>query len=245
MMTIDKMKYSYLFLFILFILLLIGCDFDKMTGYNHDAEPIPDSAKMYGTIYSKHDGEPIRDAIILVGQQATFTDEKGEYTFYYYLGTDEERNKPIDVRIAADRHLPLDTSIVIFPENNLTKILTYAAPIIKRIAAVDTICQAEIFDYQGADDIIQVIGTFYYRRTGERRPSLTTKQQLIRVDDNVAEKDQPNIGFFQATLTDSIPGFGRLMTTSFIIHARDRLAYADSSSNIVSGVDTLLFSPVF
>jgi hypothetical protein len=234
------MNYRYIFSIVLFAFFYLGCDFDKLTGYNHDAEKIPDSAKMYGIIYSKHDSLPIQNALILVGHQATYTDENGQYIFYYYLGADEERNKPINVRITAAQHLPLDTSIVIFPENNLTKILAYAAPIINRIALVNTICQAEIFDYQGADDIVQVTGTFYYIRPGERAPSLTTKQPLTRVGD-----DENNTAFFQAVLAESIPGFGNLMTSSFSIYARDRLAFADSSSNLVTGVDTLLFPPEF
>lgn len=222
------------------IFLISSCDLEKFTGYDHEADPIPDSAKMYGTIDSNHDQKPIKDAMILIGDQATFSDDNGEYLFYYYLGEDDDRNKPVNIRISAARHLPLDTSIVIFPENQLSKTLTYASPLILRIALVDTICQAEIFDYQGADDIIQVTGTFFYKRSNERQPSLTTKVGLTRV-----AVDMPNTAYYQTTLIDSIVGIGRLMTSSFRIHARDRLAYSDSLSNIVAGVDTLLFPPIF
>ena len=158
----NQIKYI---LFALFILIINACDLDKMTGSESDAQPIPDSAKLYGTILDKFTENPVKNATILVGNQATFTDENGEYSFYYYLGEDEERNKPVAVKISAQNYIHLDTAIVIFPENQLSFNLEYGAPIIRRMVIIGDICQTEIFDYQGADDIIQVSGSFFYIQT--------------------------------------------------------------------------------
>jgi len=231
----NQIKYI---LSLLFILIFNNCDLNKMTGSDSDAQPIPDSAKLFGTILDKFSEKPVKNATILVGNQATFTDENGEYSFYYYLREDEERNKPIAVRISAQNYIELDTAIVIFPENQLSFNLEYGAPIIRRMVIIGEICQTEIFDYQGADDIVEVSGSFFYRRPGENMWSLN-----VRLGFNRAPIDSPKTAYYQTNVSQEIPGYGYLLN-SFTIYARDRSTFADSTSNTIAGVDTLIFSPI-
>jgi hypothetical protein len=232
----TKFKYS---LIIFSFLIVYGCDIDKFTGFDHEAEPIPESARFYGSLTNKFTQQPIKDAIIKVGDQATFSDEKGEYEFYYHLKEDDDRNKQTRLIISATNYLPIDTNIVIFPDNEVIKGLAYAAPIIERIVRIDTVCQAEIFDYQGWADIANVYAEFYYVRSGERVIALTIRVPLQRVD-----VDTPNTAYFQAFVKTSIDNFGSLVN-NFEIYARDRIGYADSTSNNINGVDSLIFPLVF
>ncbi len=220
-------------------LIINSCDIDKFTGFDHEAEPIPESARIYGSLTNKYTQQPIKDAIIQVGDQATFSDDKGEYEFYYHLDEDDDRNKQVRLLISATNYLRIDTNIVIFPENEIIKRLAYAAPIIKRIVRIDFVCQAEIFDYQGWANIAEVYGEFFYVRSSERVIALTTRVPLQRVD-----VDTPNTSYYQAFVKTSITGFGSLIN-NFKIYARDRLGYADSTSQNINGVDSLLFPPVY
>lgn len=217
------------------VLIINSCDLDKLTGYKHDADPIPDSAILFGTIRNKFNLEPVKNAAVVVGSQTAFSDTNGQYSFYYRLDQDEERNKPVPIGITAHNYLPLDSAIVIFPQNEFNKKLEYAPPIIKRMVLLNGVCQAEIFDYQGAEDIMEVYGKFNYRRAGERHNSLTTRIQLIR-----AFIDPPNTAYFETNVDVTLPSYGSLIS-SFMIIAKDSLAYADSVSNSIVGVDTLLF----
>jgi hypothetical protein len=216
-----------------------SCDLDKLTDYDHDANPIPESARMVGTIRDKHTLKPIEDASIQVGNQFTLSDENGDYVFFYYLGEDDERNKPVDVRISAHNYVPIDTAIVIFPENEVNKNLEYGAPIIQRITVVDTICQAEIIDYQGADDIIEVYGIFLYRPLGQLAPTLDVIEYLNRIP-----FDSINVAHYQINIPNYIHGHGYLANT-FWIYATDRSSYTDFASSNIRGVDSLIFSPVY
>lgn len=232
----NKLKYVF---FSLLILVINSCDLEKMTGSENNAQPIPDSAKLFGTILDKFTEKPVKNATILVGNQATFTDENGDYSFYYYLREDEERNKPIAVRISARNYLHLDTAIVIFPQNQLSFNLEYGAPIIKRMVVIGDICQTEIFDYQGADDVVEVSGSFFYRRPGENLWSLN-----IRIGFNKVPIDSPKTAYFQTNVAQEIPGYGNLLN-SYVIFARDRSTFADSTSNTIAGVDTFIFPPIY
>ena len=222
-------------IFLLLSLSLTRCDLEKLTGYNHDAPPIPNSARIYGRITNTFSGEPVLSATIKIGEQATFSDSSGAFEFYYYLAEDDERNKLNLLTISARNYATIDTMIVVFPENKIDKKLIYAAPIVRRIALVGGICQAEIYDYQGYEDITYVYGSFYYTRIGERMWSLNTTQTLIRVD-----SDSTNTAYFQAIVPEEIEGYG-LLAPFFKVFARDKEAHSDSTSYANSGVDSLLF----
>jgi len=225
----------------LIILLIVtsSCDLEKFTGYDHEAAPIPESARIYGILKNKFTQQPLNDAMVQVGDQATFSDESGKYDFFYHLAEDDERNKEVRMFISANNYLTVDTTIIIFPENEIVKGLAYASPIIKRIARIGNVCQAEIFDYQGWEDIAHVYGEFYYVRPDERVIALTVRLPLQRV-----KADTPNTAYYQCLVQTSMDGFG-LLVKNFKIFAKDRLEYADSTNHVVSGVDSLLFPPVY
>jgi hypothetical protein len=230
-------RYKYL-LFFIFVLCFSHCDLDKFTGYDHDAPPLPTSARIYGKLTNIFTAEPVNLAVIRIGEQATYSDENGEFEFFYFLAEDDARNKPNQLLISARNYATIDTMMVIFPENEIEKKLVYAAPIIKKIALIGPVCQAEVFDYQGYQDISSVYGSFYYTRPGERMWALNTTQALTRIT-----SDSVNTAYFQAMIPEEIAGFGNLIQ-SFKIFARDRAAHSDSTNNSITGVDTL-FIPIF
>jgi hypothetical protein len=138
----------------------------------------------------------------------------------------------------------VDTSLVIFPENEVNLFSAYAAPIIMNHALVDSICddvecvarcQAIVFDYQGVNDILSVSGKFAYRRPGEKLPSLHTEMRLLRVS-----FDSTKTAYYQAEVPMSIEGYGELMHI-YTVHATDRKSFTDSTSEIFLGSDSLLF----
>jgi len=217
------------------VMITNSCDMDKLTGYKHDADPIADSALLFGTIRNKFSLDPVNKATLIIGTQTTLSDTNGEYSFYYHLDQDEERNKPVSIGIVAHNYLPLDSAIVIFPQNEFNSNLEYATPIIKRMVLLNGICQAEIFDYQGAEDITEVYGKFYYMRPYERHISLTIR---IRMDKIFT--DPPNVAYFQTLVDVTLPLYGSLLP-NFMIIAKDSLAYTDSVSSSIAGIDTLLF----
>jgi hypothetical protein len=233
---------------ILLLICLLGsasCDLEKLTGYKHDYNPIPESARIFGLVKDRHTFTPIPNALIMAGNQATYSDTSGNYLIYYYFSEDDDRNKPVTMKMKASNYSKIDTSLVIFPENEVNLFSVYAAPIILSHALVDSICdikicqaicQAIVFDNQGVNDIVRVYGKFSYRRPNEKLPSLHTETRLFRV-----KYDTTKTGYYQASLPQSIEGFGNLMSI-FTVQAEDRLAYADSTLEWELGSDSLLFA---
>jgi len=233
---------------ILLLICLLGtvsCDLEKLTGYKHDYNPIPESARIFGVVKDRHTFTPIPNALIMAGNQATYSDTSGNYLLYYYFNEDDDRNKPITMKMKATNYLKVDTSLVVFPENEVDIFSVYAAPIILNHALVDMICtevscqaycQVIIFDNQGVNDIVRVYGKFAYRRPNEKIPALHTEARLFRV-----KYDTTKTGYYQAAIPQSIEGFGDLMDI-FTVYAEDRLAYADSTLEWEQGSDSLLFA---
>jgi len=225
--------------FVLIWTILTGCDLDKFTGYKYDSEPLPTSAKIYGTITNKFTGNALYRAQIRIENQAAFTDENGEYIFYYHWSEDNLRDKPLPVRIGADKFHAQDTTVIVYPQTRLDVRLEYGAPIIKRSALVGEICQVIVFDYQGAEDITTVTAYFLYRRPGERPPSLKIEKSLTQI-----KTDSVYYGYYQTLVEANIEGYGDLIN-SYYLQARDKDLFTDSTSSAAVGVDTLLFLPVF
>ncbi|TFG97811.1 MAG: hypothetical protein E4H13_10525 [Calditrichales bacterium] len=233
------MKNQINIIFALLWLMTMACDLEKLTSYDHTAAPIPDSARLYGTILNKFTLEPVVKARIGIASQFTYTDENGEFTMYYHLGEDDARNKPVTVSLSAENYMSLDTNLIVFPENELSKKLVYGAPVIRRIALVDSICQAEIYDYQGAEDIARVSGSFTYRlRPMDRQISLHREISLIRV-----AVDTPNTAYYQGTIDTYLVEFGDLQPTYFI-DATDRNSHLTTATSSAVGQDSLIFPPV-
>jgi hypothetical protein len=223
-------------LFIVFTLLcLAGCDLDKFTGYKYNSDPIPVNATIYGLITNRFTDVPVYRAGIRIENQSVLSDEKGEYLFQYRMSEDNLRDKRLIVFIAADKFYDLDTAISAYPQTRLDIRLEYGAPIIKRTARVDTVCQVIVFDYQGAADITSVAADFYYRRPGERPYSLKTKKYLHRV-----HIDSLYYAWYQTAVDTFITGFGNL-TRTYYLRAMDNELFCDSTSSSAVESDTLLF----
>ena len=98
------------------LLMLFGCE--KFVGYNYDADPIPNTAVISGSLSNIFTDEPIIYAQVLVGSQTTKTDQDGQYLLYYAFESDEDRNKPVDVVFSAPNYYTLSKSYIIYPGQN-------------------------------------------------------------------------------------------------------------------------------
>jgi hypothetical protein len=225
----------YTLLAVVILLLLAGCDLDKFIGYRIQSESLPVLARIFGTITSKNTTLPVDGAQIQIENQAAFSDERGEYIFYYYQTADNLRDKPVPVRISADRFLTVDTAIVVYTQTRLDLQLTYGAPIIKRSALVEDVCQVIVFDYQGAEDISEVNVNLIYHRPGDKAVSLRIDKSLDRVT-----IDSVYYAYYQAIVDTVIPGYGNL-SAFYYIRATDTKDYVDSVSSAMVGETVLLF----
>lgn len=183
------------------LLMLFGCE--KFVGYNYDADPIPNTAVISGSLSNIFTDEPIIYAQVLVGSQTTKTDQDGQYLLYYAFESDEDRNKPVDVVFSAPNYYTLSKSYIIYPgQNQFDTQLTYAAPLIPQTAfvqidSVDTflVCQALIFDYQGADDISSVKASFVYFNFVDRA------NFFVELDMGFVERYSDQASFYQVIYT--------------------------------------------
>lgn len=232
-----KYKLKYLFILIILASLLLSCDLEKLEGSNYSYNLPPESAIFIGTIYNKFTLEPVNQAEINIANQVTYSDENGKYILYYHYGKDDQRNQPVDVKVSGTDYIDLDTSVVVFPENKLNAYIKYAAPIIQKIALVDTnYIQAIVFDYQGYNDIVTVKAQYAYRRAGEKFPSLYAETKLTRVF-----VDSLNTSYYESRIAPNIVEYGDLITDEYSVHAEDRMHFQDFMTSLEGGTDTLLF----
>ena len=238
------MKYKFIWIYIVTLIqiFVISCDLEKLDGYEYSYDPPPESAIFIGTIFNRFTFEPVELAEINIENQITFSDAQGKYILYYHYSEDDERNQPVDIKISRDNYLDVDTSIVVFPENELNVYIKYAAPIIQKIALVDTffIIQAIVFDYQGYNDIATVHAQNAYRRPGEKLPSLYTETKLKRVF-----VDSLNTSYYECRIDRSIPEYGNLMMENYSVRAEDRNHLQDFMNSEQGGTNTLIFPTTF
>ncbi len=218
----------------------MSCDIDKYLGSKYEATAVPTTAKIYGTVYNAFDNLPVFGAHVMVDSQATSTDSSGNYFLNYSLGPDENRNKLIPVYCAASQYHDYNSESIIYPENTIDIHIDYGAPIFKKIARVDTVCQAIIFDYQGFNDIDSVFAHFHYSPPLQVIP-------LTKLDFSMKakESDSINIGYFQCFAPTFInsPVYS-VIHLDYRMEVYDKSGFADSTSYFHIGVDTLLF-PIF
>lgn len=235
-------NYFIIIFIIVFALFLTGCDLQKLWGYEYKSDPTPESAKIYGRVTNNLTSEPIKDAVITIQNKMTSTDENGNYTIYYHYTEEEDRNVPVSLKITQPNYLPVDSAIVIFPVNEINVGLSYASPIIQKICMVDSIYrfQAIVFDYQGFDDIENVIAHLAYRIPEERYPSLYLDAKMTCV-----MTDSLNTSYYQLLAPDYFDEYGGLMNI-YEIYAEDRLKYSDlMTSSDPCASDSLLFPIVY
>jgi hypothetical protein len=215
----------------------LSCDLEKFTGYQYEVDPLPESASISGQIRNRFTGEAVNDALIRFGDQETTSDSTGYYYLDYRFSEDELRNKPVPVYIEADDYLAMTTEKIVFPKNSLNFQLDYGAPIIKRAVIKDYICQAEVFDYQGSEEIIYAQASFFYAPPGVPMWELNLQPEMLRVP-----IDSPHTAYFQVQVKEFDP-LQLVLSPSFIIFAWDSLGFSDKKSNTIVGVDTFLFDP--
>ena len=226
-----------IYLLSILLIFIISCDLEKLDGYEYKYDPPPESAIFTGTIYNRFTFDPVWNAEINIANQVTYSDAQGKYILYYHFNEDDERNAPVNIKISADDYLETDTSLVVFPENQLNAYIHYAAPIIQKIALVDTnILQAIVFDYQGYNDIATVRAQYAYRRPGEKYPSLYAESKLTRVF-----VDSINTSYYESLIAPSIVEYGNLMTEVYSVSAEDRIHLQDFMTNLQGGTDSLIF----
>ena len=232
----NKFTWSTYIISILLIF-VISCDLEKLDGYEYTYDPPPESAIFTGTIYNRFTFDPVWNAEINIANQITYSDAQGKYILYYHYNEDDERNEPVKIKISADDYLELDTSLVVFPENQLNAYIKYAAPIIQKIALVDTnIIQAIVFDYQGYNDIATVRAQYAYRRPGEKYPSLYAESKLTRVF-----VDSINTSYYESLVARNIVEYGNLMTEVYSVSAEDRNHLQSFMTKLEGGSDSLIF----
>lgn len=156
---------------LLLSLFLWQCDTQKFIDFDYDARQLARAVTVSGTVTNIFTNEPVSLAQLSFEGQLTLTDERGKYDDSYILSVDDNANRPVPVTITADKFFPFDTSLVVFPlDNVLNARLTYAAPIVlSGFLDEDTIANAVIFDYQGTGNIDSVFVLGWYEPTNSSR----------------------------------------------------------------------------
>jgi len=197
------------------------CDSDKFTGFNYNADKIENTTTITGTITNIFTDQPVARAVIEAQGRNATTSSQGEYQITYVLGDDDLFLRGAPVRISAQNYIVLDTTLIVFPTDNvLNARLEYGAPIIQSGSVVDSITTAQVFDYQGAADIDSVFTIAFYIDDSTRQlfPTHLLMQRTRFVDDLTAE--------FQGIVPDSLT-VGKLSRTSYRILAKDKMEFTD------------------
>lgn len=219
---------------------MLSCDFEKLSNYNYESDPIPESARIYGKIVNKFTFTPVKNAVISINNQATVSDENGNYVFFYYFTEDEDRNQAVPIKIEKLNYLSTDSSLVIFPETEFNAFLAYGSPEIQNICLIDTlgICQAIVHDYQGYRDLVFVEVNLAYRIPGEKYPSLYTKMRMNRV-----MTDSLRTSYYQILAPTKMVDYGNLMDV-YDVYTEDRLKNSDSMLSTELGASNSLLFPI-
>lgn len=203
--------------------LLIQCDTEKYFGYSYNADLPDNSVIISGKVLNTFTDQLVAGAIVDVNGQTTETNFQGEFSFIYIVAVDEGFSRPIPVTVIKEKYFPLHTSLIIYPtdDNVLNARLIYAAPIIQQSTFMNSVCSAEVFDYQGVDDIESVFTINAYLDADSGYAFLDTlPMPRVSVID-------ANTGLFQAVVPDCV-GTGQLAgSTRYQILAIDKSNYSD------------------
>lgn len=162
------MKKNALFIFIFVIpLLILGCNFEKLTGYKYDAQKPDNTVKISGRITNKFTEYGVLDAKIRFGVFETLTDANGEFVIYYQKGEDEDQNRIIPIEVSAYNYYGFADEIMIGELDFYYDIeLEYGASMVERVYLTTIDSQTSLMnvvvqDYQGFNNISQVTGNFW------------------------------------------------------------------------------------
>lgn len=242
-MQYTKMNHTFFYkitISIIIFILFISCDIEKFIGSNYTASPIPTTAKIYGTVYNNFDNLPVYGAQVMINSQVTFSDSSGNYFLNYYIGPDENRNKPVPICVIAKNYMEYNSTSIIYPENRINLYIDYGAPIIQKVTRVGTVCQSIIFDYQGFSNIDSVFAHIYFSPPNALHP---ITEMVFPMKSK--ESDLANTGYFQCYVPNEIdyPVYS-IPNLLYKVKVHDKSGFTDTTSYIVTGSDTLLF-PIF
>jgi hypothetical protein len=157
--------YKTVIISVLLFIISSGCDSEKFFGYQYDAEILVESARLQGKVINMFTGERVENAKIVVNNQFTYSDERGNYQLIYILSDDEIRNKESKIEVSAENYHTFTITRLLNPEETvfLDFSLEYGAPIIEEAASPFlSLVQAIVFDYQGYSDIRNVTAHIDY-----------------------------------------------------------------------------------
>jgi hypothetical protein len=242
----HKMKYFI----ILCILFFLNCE--KYINSYTDSNLNDREIKVSGTVVNEFTGHPIKRAEVNFGGQGSVTDHLGQFELRYFLTVDNDRNKPVEMKVSATNYFDFIRSSIIAPiDYTILVSMTYAAPIVENSVLVRhyfvveemdlVVVQALVFDYQGVDEIDSVGTALYYRN--EEDETLRTSNIPLRFVEKVSEK----AAHYQAV---AIPTYQDIwhIQKFFDIYVEDSLGY---STFVEDGPvdpwtsDTLIFQPIY
>jgi len=227
-----------------------GCE--EFISSNTQSELHKTKITISGTINDIYNNTVVYGARINLGNDyQTFSDVDGRFSILYRLTTDDERNRPILLKITARNYLPFEQQIIIYPmDYSLEVNLIYATPIVRESVFVlyqfdgfDIplyVCQALIEDYQGYTDIDSVIAIFFYLHTDTQEiKRLTVPMTLIAPASSRA-------AYYEATAYPQLESVWEIRT-NFDLQATDQSGYSTYIQDMVPPMtgDTPLFPPVF
>ncbi len=234
-----------LLLFLLFF--LTSCE--KYVGYNLDAEPLPVTVRISGSVRDFYTNQPLEGVRVRFGDYQTSTDQSGFYQLDYPYGTDEERNKPVELLVILKKYLPFHESVILPPITYIRDFrLVRGAPIIQKVVLPPFttnsgrqiyVCQAQVKDYQGVVDIQLVEALVYYQFPGN--PHLSKYRKELTLVYELSDTTAYYEGIFPPFLSD-----GSTIYRRYEIYAVNRSGLADTLVALRSPTqpDTFLFTPV-
>jgi hypothetical protein len=212
----NSLKYIILFLYLTFL----GCD--KYISYSYESESIASRTQVSGLVFDSLRQVPVKEAVLSFNGIEAVSDNDGYFDIEYILGVDEQRDKPVSIRVTAHNYLTLDIEVVFYPgEKNLLINLEYAAPIIQKIwiGIINNHVEAQVrvLDFQGKENINYVRSKFFYFKMHEQEiKHFTAYMEPVEVDTMPS-----NSRFFRSTATITISNEWIFEDRQFEIEAFD------------------------
>ena len=158
------MTHRYWILLVI-LLILPGCDMEKLTSYSYEDSSGKDSTSFSGHIYRKDTREPVAGAKIVINLRKAIADSNGYYLLQIQYNDDINRNLPVPFFVTAKNFALYEERVEILPEPMRKSInIVWAVPIINE-PIVDRLdgemaAAAFISDYQGVETIKLVAAYF-------------------------------------------------------------------------------------
>lgn len=156
----------------LVLLIFVSYDSDKYFSYNLVDSGGNDSTSVSGIVLRNDNSMPVANANVQFGYNRTATDEQGHFLLKLNYSQDDNRNNSLPVIIKAEKYRDYYGVALILPVNQEFEYkLTWRPPTIGRAVLLynpnpdkylEKILQAEVFDFDGFEDIDAVYGVFAF-----------------------------------------------------------------------------------